>query len=324
MWQLFVVVVMTLVYYVVQDWLGRARLPVLWTLFLLVPLALTPYWFKVNNFDLFAWVKIYSVMFCVCWAAWLRYTAMGDKPWLRRSIPLLLVANILEALILDVQGHGIAHILNALAGMLLIATMPLSIRDTQIDRGSRHQTLRFNVPLAWICGYTFWNWTFVYLNYPALTGHHTAVLSAALIVAIIDPQRWLQARAATLGMNLILFATSYSGTLAVSDATTWFDESIAIAAASIALAWMTVHTLSMLKSHPVIALKAVFTKRTARVGGGRIVGAHKLAALSVPAAALRNVRNYSNDILKSRINCSVGLGCCLASKRPNVVIPRDF
>jgi hypothetical protein len=257
MWQLFVVVVMTLMYYMVQDWLGRARLPVLLTIFFLVPLALTPYWFQVNSFDLFAWVKIYSVMFCVCWAGLLRFTTMGDKPWLRRSIPWLLAANIFEALILDIQGHGVAHVLNALAGMLLIATVPLSIGDTRVDRGSRHQTLRFNAPLAWICGYTFWNWTFVYLNYPALTGHHTAVLSAALIVAIIDPQRWLQARAATLGTNLILFATSYSGTLAVSNTTTWFDESIAIAAASIALVWMTIHTLSILKAPPVIALNTV-------------------------------------------------------------------
>jgi hypothetical protein len=257
MWQLLVLVLMTLMYYVVQDWLSRARLPVLWTLFFLVPLALSPYWFTVNSFDLFAWVKIYSVMFCVCWAGWLRFTALGDKPWLRRSIPLLLVANILEALILEVQGHGIAHILNALAGMLLIATVPLSMRDTHIDRGSRHQTLRFNAPLTWICGYSVWNWTFVYLNYPELTGHHTAVLSAALIVACIDPQRWLQARAATLGVNLLLMATSYSGTLTVSNATTWFDESIAIAAASIALAWMTVHALSMLKPKPVVALKTV-------------------------------------------------------------------
>lgn len=275
MCQLFAIVLMTLVYYVVQDWLGRARLSLLWTLFLLVPLALTPYWFAVNNFDLFAWVKIYSVMFCVCWAGWLRFTAMGDKPWLRLSIPLLLVANILEALILDVQGQGVAHTLNALAGMLLVATMPLSIGDTQIDRGSRHQTLRFNAPLIWICGYTFWNWTFVYLNYPALTGHHTAVLSAALIVGIIDPRAWLQARAATLGMNLILFATSYSGTLAVSDTTNWFDESIAIAAASIALAWMAVHALSKLKPQPVVAL--ITASRELIETPSRIVGTHKFA-----------------------------------------------
>ena len=281
MWQLFVVVLMTLVYYGAQEWLCRVRLPVLWTLFILVPIAFTPYWFKVNCFDLFTWIKTYSILFCVCWGGWLRFTAMGDKPWLRRSIAWLLVANILEALILDVQGSGIAHNLNALAGLLLIVTVPLSVRHTRIDRDSRHQTLRYDAPLAWICGYSLWNWTFVYLNYPELTGHHTAVLSAALIVACIDPQRWVQARAATLGMNLLLMATSHSGTLAVSNATTWFDESIAIAAASIAFAWMTVHALSKLKTNPAIALRTV-SRRQLREWTSRIVDTHKLAGLHSP------------------------------------------
>jgi hypothetical protein len=253
MWQLLVIVLMTLAYYVVQDWLGRARLPVLWTLFFLVPLALTPYWFAVNSFDLFAWVKIYSVMFCVCWAAWLRFTPMGDKHWLRRSIPLVLVANILEAFVVDLNGQGPAHMLNALAAMLLIATTPLSLKHTRVDRAGRHQTMLCDLPFTWICGYTAWNWTFVYLNYPELTGHHTAVLSAALIVACIDPKRWLQARAATLGTNLILFATSYSGTLAVSDATSWFDESIALAAASMSFVWMAINALSKLNTQPAVA-----------------------------------------------------------------------
>lgn len=252
MWQLLVIVLMTLVYYVVQDWLGRARLPVLWTIFFLVPLALTPFWFAVNNFDLFAWVKIYSVLLGVCWAGWLRFTPMGDKPWLRRSIHLVLVANIFEALVVDLSGHGAAHMLNAFAGTLLIATAPLSLEHTRVDRTGRHQTMLYDLPFTWICGYTAWNWSFVYLNYPALTGHHTAVLSAAMIVAIIDPQRWLQARAATLGTNLILFATSYSGTLTVSDATSWFDESIAMAAASMSFAWMAIHALSKLNTQPVI------------------------------------------------------------------------
>jgi hypothetical protein len=243
---------MTMAYFVVQEWLGRARLPVLWTIFFGVPLTLASYWFEKNCLGLFALVKIYTIMFCVCWAGWLRFTAMGDKPWLRRSIPLLLVANILEALIVDLQGYGVAHKFNALAAMLLIATTPLAAWYVHVDRADRHQTLLYNLPFTWICGYTAWNWTFVYLNYPALTGHHTAILSAALIVAIIDSRKWVQARAATLGTNLILMATSYSGTLTVSDATSWFDESIALVAASMSLAWMIVHALPKLDAHPVI------------------------------------------------------------------------
>lgn len=275
MWQLIAIVLMTVAYYVVQDWLGRARLPVLWTIFFLVPLALTPYWFAVNDFDLFAWVKIYSVMLGVCWAGWLRFTPMGDKPWLRRSIPLVLLANILEALIVDFNGHGAAHNLNALAAVLLIATAPLSLKHTHVDRAGQHQTILYDLPMTWICGYTAWNWTFVYLNYPELTGHHTAVLSAAMIVAGIDSTRWLQARAATLGANLILFATSHSGTLAISDATAWFDESIALAAASMSFAWMAIHALSMLKPRPVIEL--ITASRELIETPSRLVGTHSFA-----------------------------------------------
>ncbi len=249
MWQIMVIVVMTLAYFGVQEVVSRSRLPVLWTLFLFAPLALTPYWLRTNSFDLFVWLKIYSIMFCVGWGGWLRFTAMGDKPWLRRTIAWLLVGNILEALVLDIQASGSAHNFNALAGILLIATLPFSVRHTRIDRASRHQTLRYDLPLVWICGYTYWNWTFVYLNYPAYTGHHTAILSAALLVAWLDPQRWVQARAATLGLNLLWMATSNAGILAVSNTATWFHESIATVAASFALSWMIVHAASKLITH---------------------------------------------------------------------------
>ncbi len=249
MWQLLVVVVMAVVYFGLQEVVSRSRLPVLWAIFLVTPLVLTTYWLKTNSFDFFVWIKIYSVMLGVSWAGWLRFTTMGDKPWLRRSIAWLLAANIAEATILDLLVSGITHQFNALAGILLVATIPFSFQSTRIDRADRHQTLRFDVPLAWICGYTFWNWSFVYLNYPAYVGHHTAILSAALMVGILDPQRWLQARAATLGMNLIWMATSNTGLLAVSNTPSWFSESIATVAASFALSWMLVHTASKLWTH---------------------------------------------------------------------------
>jgi len=258
MWQLSVILAMTLVYLGLQELLRRCRLPILWGIFLLAPLILTPYWFKFNDFDPFMWIKTYSIMFCVSWGSWLRFTSAGDKSFLRHTIVWLLVANILEALVLDLLGKGIAHDLNALAGILLLATMPWSAKNTRIDRASRHQDICCDLPIAWIVGYTLWNWVFVYLNYPALAGHHIAVLSAALILACINPQRWLQTRAATLGLNLLFMATSYEGTLAVSDATGWFDERTAIIAASLSFAWLAIHALSKLDltaqadGHPVL------------------------------------------------------------------------
>jgi len=247
MWQLSVILALTLIYFGLQELLRRCRQPVLWGLFFIAPLILTPYWIKSNDFDPFLWIKTYSIMFCVSWGTWLRFTNAGDKSFFRRTIVWLLAANIIEALVLDILGTGIAHNLNALAGILLLATMPWSAKRTRIDRASRDQDIRHDLPLAWIVGYTLWNWVFVYLNYPALAGHHIAVLSAALILACIDPQRWLQTRAATLGLNLLFMATSYQGTLAVSDATGWFDERIAIIAASLSFAWLVIHALTQLE-----------------------------------------------------------------------------
>lgn len=65
-----------------------------------------------------------------------------------------------------------------------------------------------------IVGYTLWNWVFVYLNYPELAGHHVAVLSAALTLACLDRGLRLQARAASLGLTLLLLPNNYGGMLA--------------------------------------------------------------------------------------------------------------
>lgn len=248
MGQLLLISAMTLVYFGLQALLRRGRLTVLWGPFLATPLALTPFWIMTNDFDPFLWFKTYSIMFCLSWGSLLRFTSLGDKLSFRRTIAWLLAANIVEALVLDVFGHGIAHNLNAFAGILLLATLPWSKRHTRIDRASRYQDLRYDLSLSWIVGYTLWNWVFVYLNYPALTGHHTAVLAAALLMALIDHQRWLQTRAATLGLNLLCMATSYSGTLALHDATPWFDERIAILAAALAFTWTASHGLSKLEA----------------------------------------------------------------------------
>jgi hypothetical protein len=123
----------------------------------------------------------------------------------------------------------------------LIATLPFGAKQSWIDVASKHRDLRLDLSMNWIIGYTLWNWTFVYLNYPSLTGHHTIILAVALIVALCDPQRWLQTRAVTLGLNLFWMATSYSGTLSVVDANGWFTQPIANGAAIVVLCWMLVY-----------------------------------------------------------------------------------
>lgn len=235
-----IVVGLTALYLVAQEFLRRQRPLFMWTCFGLIPLAMTPYWFQSNDLDIFLLIKIYSIMFCICWAVWLRYSEQRSNPWLLRSIGFLLAANILEAVSVDLLKSDWSHHLNALSGVLLTLTLPFVLKRTTIQN-TKHRDLRLDIPLPWIVGYTGWNWVFVYLNYPSFTGHHFAILAAALIVALVDRQRWVQARAATLGLSLLPTASNYSGMLSIIDATSWFDEAVAGTAAIVVVAWIATH-----------------------------------------------------------------------------------
>jgi hypothetical protein len=221
----------------------------------LLPLVLTPYWIRVNDLGLFPWFKFYTIFFCVCWGAALRFTSLGNRAWIRATVPLLLAVNIFEAVVLDLVEPGSAHTLNAAAGLLLIATLPYGGDSVRIDAGSSCRDMRYATGRSWIVGYTIWNWTFVYLNFPALTGHHTAVLAAAGIVGLIDAPRWVQTRAATLGVNLLCSATCFNGMIAWLDTSTWFDDRFALVAAGCSFLFLTGCTLrSYSKLEPVVRM----------------------------------------------------------------------
>ena len=93
-----------------------------------------------------------------------------------------------------------------------------------LGRRTHRPALPHRSTRRWVIGYTLWNWTFVYLNYPGLMGHHTAVLSAGLIVALYAPLRWSQTRASTLGFSLLGSATWFNGMIDWMDTSTWFDQ----------------------------------------------------------------------------------------------------
>jgi hypothetical protein len=239
MYVLLQIIALTVLLLFAQEALRRATRWAVWGAFLLLPALLTPYWIQVNELGLFSWFKYYTVFFCVCWGTALRYTSLGSKAWARSTIPLLLAVNILEAVVVDLCGHGAAHSLNAVAGLLLIATMPYGQDSTRIDAANCCHDLLYGTSKRWVIGYTLWNWTFVLLNYPSLTGHHTAVLAAGLIVAMVHPRRWSQTRASTLGVNLLFTATCFNGMVAWLDTSNWFDEQLAIVAAGVSLAFLT-------------------------------------------------------------------------------------
>jgi hypothetical protein len=238
MYALLAVFALTLVYLLAQELCRRLKLSCLLAIFGLLPLVLTPIWLQSRELDWFLWIKIYSVMFCICWGSCLRFTSLANSIRLRPTIPLLLAANILEATIVDALNAEWTHRLNAVTGVMLIASLPYTSDRTRIETASNLNDLRFDASMPWIVGYTIWNWTFVYLNYASFTGHHTAILAAALLVAIIDRHRWVQARACTLGLSLIPTATNYSGMRSLLNTTNWFDENLALFVGLSALLWM--------------------------------------------------------------------------------------
>lgn len=233
---IFQILALTIFLAIVQEGFRHVGKWVLWGLFLLMPLGLTPYWLAVNEFGLFLWIKLYSVCFCVCWGTLLRFSSLGNRTWARSTISLLLAANILEATVLDAIERGLAHDLNAVAGMLLVLTLPYGSNASRIDSAGRCRDLYCETNRSWVAGYTLWNWTFVYLNYPPLIGQHTAVLLAGLVVGAIDPRRWTQARASTLGINLFAMATFNSDVISWMDTSNWSEAGLGIHAAGIALA----------------------------------------------------------------------------------------
>jgi len=232
------ILALTVVLFAAQELLRRSSKWILWGLFGLVPLALTPFWLATNDFSLFLWVKCYTIVACICWGTAVRFTAIGGRQLIRLSIPVLLAGNILEAVAPDLIEGGWAHGLVALTGLILVGMIPMGDRARRIASLQSHRDFQLDLTRGWLIGYTVWNWAFVSLNYPELLGHHTAVLAAALIVGLIDPHRWLQSRACTLGLNLIAVATINTRMIGWLDTTSWFDQRLGNAVAAFAAAFV--------------------------------------------------------------------------------------
>ncbi|MCC6564084.1 hypothetical protein IT087_04300 [Candidatus Uhrbacteria bacterium] len=158
--------------------------------------------------DWFAWLKVLSIAVGIILLSLFRTTRLGSSALVRYSTYALLAVNIFEAVARDVATGTIANYLNALAGILLIVT--LERIDTIRITASKQKDLRWtSITMAWIIGYTIWNWVFVYLNFGLQSGLvHLAVLGSAFAVALVERERWLQARLFTLGTFFMIFHSS--------------------------------------------------------------------------------------------------------------------
>ncbi|MBQ46340.1 MAG: hypothetical protein CMP10_02410 [Zetaproteobacteria bacterium] len=182
----------------------RIMTPIFWIL----PIALYSRWQEVYpEFDLFLFVKIWSLVIGITWTTLFRTTPLGEKGWFKYVVYAILVINILEAVMRDlIQGNdGIANYFNGFAGILLVVTLHKyqSIHTKSIN--NVQDMYWGSMTRKWVIGYTIWNFTFVYLNYNYAALNHIAVLSAPLFIAML-PNRtgeWLQDRFTSLAIYLL-------------------------------------------------------------------------------------------------------------------------
>jgi hypothetical protein len=181
-------------------------------------------------------VKLVSVLVAANWLTLLRWTRLSETTWARFALRAIFAVNITEAVLVDVAAQSPANILNVIAGILLLVTLP---RRAAAVRATPHDVF-VGLGRGWVVAFSVWNWTFVYLNYPVLAGHQLVVLATMLAVGWRDPRRWLQ--------DLILLSTFSSDLLPRWDTTNWRNELLGIGVA--ALAVVTSGAVLVWRKHP--------------------------------------------------------------------------
>lgn len=239
------IVVLALVLLVTHELLRRYSI-VSVILFTVLPLALIPFWLKGNIDNWFHWVKIYSVVSANIFFIAFRHTKLHDKKWPKYIIYAFLSVNILEACIQDFTMGQISHILNGIAGLLLIFTLN-DINTIEPDSESKSKDLAWDIPFLWVVGYTIWNYTFVYSNFPAHAGNSVAVLGIPLAIAVWKNKYWLQARAITLGVYLIILFSFQNYLDTTYGTENWKTDNITLTFSIISVVFMAAYGVCYLK-----------------------------------------------------------------------------
>lgn len=195
--------------------------------------------------DWFIYMKAISVVGAIVIFSFFRLTKWKIAKWIQWTTYLVLSANILEASVKDLLAGSMTHYMNAIAGILLIATLN-KIHTIHIDTKGKYKDLLWgSMTLAWIIGYTIWNWVFVYLNLTPGSGNHLAVLAAALVIVFVNKERWLQARAFTLG--IYFFASHVFPIIESCPLITTYNEQVGFYLALASFVFMAVYTIFYIK-----------------------------------------------------------------------------
>ncbi|NVB40243.1 hypothetical protein G6O69_20540 [Pseudenhygromyxa sp. WMMC2535] len=224
---------------VISEVLTRLPLALGLGFWVLTPLALIPWWLSVYAaaqplWTAFLWVKLFSVITANLWiAASRRYAGRLSAAAIGVPLYLFLICNILEAVAWDLL-H--ANVLNAMAGVLLVVLTP-GWRAFSVE-GERPQELRYAVSPGWLASYTLWDLAFVYGNWESvITGQHVAVLGAPILTALCSGgSRYMQARAQTLGLHLMIFASAFMWVRERFDTSAWRDADALLVTQLVSLA----------------------------------------------------------------------------------------
>lgn len=212
-----------------------------WTVFLVVPAFFTYWWINSAHEPIFYWFKVYSVLLGGCWLLAVRFTPLKEYRWPFILGYCMFVINVMEAVVQDVSAGQWFNFLNAVAGLLLLISQ-VRYEGMRVNLNSPYHDFEWNLTLLWIIGYTIWNWTFVYLNFPDQLGRVSAILLAALLIGIIKPKLWFQTRVFTLGVSVIILF-SYKPLFTYVDTTILYHHNIGIICAMLSFMYMAVYTI---------------------------------------------------------------------------------
>jgi hypothetical protein len=150
------------------------------------------------DLSVFTWIKLYTLAASSLWLHAMRHHAW--IPWRVASWGLwaVLALNILEAVVMDAL---VGLWANALCGAVLIGSL-VSYRRMTLTGETRH--VSWPLPVTWIVAYTAWNLTFVAGKYGWHLSDHLIVLGIPLAWVLIRPDRWLEVRAYSLTLYVMV------------------------------------------------------------------------------------------------------------------------
>lgn len=161
--------------------------------------------------DWFHCAKLYSVIIALLGFTYMRFSNKKLTNFWKFFPALILSVNILEAVADDMGNYfefgGVWHVLNALAGVFSIIAIS-GWTTIYIDENRKKDMLWLDLGIFWIIAYDIWNFAYIYFNNPTHLGYGIAVILAATIpVVSIKKGTWIQARAYTLGLWMMLLFT---------------------------------------------------------------------------------------------------------------------